>query len=364
MNEQERLNALTAPLLMWYDSSKRILPWRGIRDPYRIWVSEIMLQQTRVQAVLDYYARFMAELPDVYALAAVGEERLFKLWEGLGYYSRARNLHRAAQVLVNEYGGEFPRTREELLRLPGVGDYTASAIASIAFAKPEPAVDGNLLRVAARVGGIAEDIMDAKVRRRFREMLAVSIDRERPGEWNQAMMDLGATVCLPNGAPLCEKCPARAFCAAYQNGMTDVLPVRAAKKPRRVEERTVFLLLRDGRLALRKRPVKGLLAGLWEFPNVPGNLDEAGAAIALAQWGLTARTLTPAGAAKHIFSHVEWDMHGYLAVAEGENDEFLWADDAALRSAAIPSAFRYYFDTAVRKLAAQQGGTEDGTALL
>ena len=236
MNEQERLNALAAPLLTWYDIHKRVLPWRGIRDPYRIWVSEIMLQQTRVQAVLEYYARFMAELPDVYALAAVGEERLFKLWEGLGYYSRARNLHRAAQVLVNDCGGEFPNTREELLRLPGVGDYTASAIASIAFGEPEPAVDGNLLRVAARVGGIAEDIMDARVRRRFRAMLTESIDCERPGEWNQAMMDLGATVCLPNGAPLCEKCPARAFCAAYQNGMTDVLPVRAAKKPRRVED--------------------------------------------------------------------------------------------------------------------------------
>ena len=289
MNEQERLNALAAPLLTWYDIHKRVLPWRGIRDPYRIWVSEIMLQQTRVQAVLEYYARFMAELPDVYALAAAGEERLFKLWEGLGYYSRARNLHRAAQVLVNDCGGEFPHTREELLRLPGVGDYTASAIVSIAFGEPEPAVDGNLLRVAARVGGIAEDIMDARVRKRFRAMLTESIDCERPGEWNQAMMDLGATVCLPNGAPLCEKCPARAFCAAYQNGMTDVLPVRAAKKPRRVEERTVFLLVRDGRLALRKRPAKGLLAGLWELPNVPGNLDEAGAAITLAQWGLTAR---------------------------------------------------------------------------
>ena len=284
--------------------------------------------------MLEYYARFMAELPDVYALAAVGEERLFKLWEGLGYYSRARNLHRAAQVLVNDCGGEFPRTREELLRLPGVGDYTASAIASIAFGK------------------------------RFRAMLTESIDCERPGEWNQAMMDLGATVCLPNGAPLCEKCPARAFCAAYQNGMTDVLPVRAAKKPRRVEERTVFLLVRDGRLALRKRPAKGLLAGLWELPNVPGNLDEAGAAITLAQWGLTARTLTPVGAARHIFSHVEWDMHGYLAAAEGENNEFLWADGAALQAAAIPSAFRYYFDTAVRWLAAQQGGTDHGTALL
>ena len=364
MNGQERLNALTAPLLAWYDVNKRALPWRGVRDPYRIWVSEIMLQQTRVQAVLDYYARFMAELPDVYALASVDDERLNKLWQGLGYYSRARNLKRAAQVLADEYGGEFPRTRGELLKLPGVGDYTASAIASIAFGAPEPAVDGNLLRVAARVGGIAEDITDTRVRGRFRAMLAESIDRERSGEWNQAMMDLGATVCLPNGAPLCERCPARALCAAYQNGMTETLPVRAAKKPRRAEERTVFLLWRDGRLALRKRPAKGLLAGLWELPNVSGSLDAAGAAIALAQWGLTVEALSPVGAAKHIFSHVEWDMHGYTAEVRGEDGAFLWADAAAFAAAAIPSAFRYYSDAALCAFAAQQGGTEHGTALL
>ena len=364
MAKTENWDSLPQVLLPWYRENHRCLPWREDRNPYHIWLSEIMLQQTRVEAVKGYYTRFLAALPDIRSLAQCDDEVLHKLWEGLGYYSRARNLHCAAQVLVNDCGGEFPNTREELLRLPGVGDYTASAIASIAFGEPEPAVDGNLLRVAARVGGIAEDIMDARVRKRFRAMLTESIDCERPGEWNQAMMDLGATVCLPNGAPLCEKCPARAFCAAYQNGMTDVLPVRAAKKPRRVEERTVFLLVRDGRLALRKRPAKGLLAGLWELPNVPGNLDEAGAAITLAQWGLTARTLTPVGTAKHIFSHVEWDMHGYLAVAAGENNEFLWADGAALQAAAIPSAFRYYFDTAVRWLAAQQGGTDHGTALL
>ena len=276
MNEQERLNALTAPLLTWYDIYKRVLPWRGIRDPYRIWVSEIMLQQTRVQAVLEYYARFMAELPDVYALAAVGEERLFKLWEGLGYYSRARNLHRAAQVLVNDCGGEFPRTREELLRLPGVGDYTASAIASIAFGEPEPAVDGNLLRVAARVGGIAEDIMDARVRKRFRAMLTESIDCERPGEWNQAMMDLGATVCLPNGAPLCEKCPARAFCAAYQNGMTDVLPVRAAKN--RAGSRSGLCSCSCGTAGspCASVPPRGCSRGCGSFRMSPGILTRPG----------------------------------------------------------------------------------------
>ena len=356
--------ALPGQLLQWYDENRRILPWREKPSPYRTWISEVMLQQTRVEAGIAYFERFTAALPDIPALAAVEEQQLLKLWEGLGYYSRARNLKKAATLLMEQHNGALPADFAALCHLPGLGEYSAGAIASIAFGEPEPAVDGNLLRVAARVGGIAEDIMDARVRKRFRAMLTESIDCERPGEWNQAMMDLGATVCLPNGAPLCEKCPARAFCAAYQNGMTDVLPVRAAKKPRRVEERTVFLLVRDGRLALRKRPAKGLLAGLWELPNVPGNLDEAGAAITLAQWGLTARTLTPVGAAKHIFSHVEWDMHGYLAAAEGENNEFLWADGAALQAAAIPSAFRYYFDTAVRWLAAQQGGTDHGTALL
>ena len=342
MNEQERLNALTAPLLTWYDIHKRVLPWRGIRDPYRIWVSEIMLQQTRVQAVLEYYARFMAELPDVYALAAVGEERLFKLWEGLGYYSRARNLHRAAQVLVNDCGGEFPRTREELLRLPGVGDYTASAIASIAFSEPEPAVDGNLLRVAARVGGIAEDIMDARVRKCFRAMLTESIDCERPGEWNQAMMDLGATVCLPNGAPKCEICPARMMCEAYKNGLTEILPVRAKKKARKIEERTVLLLFQNGKTALRKRADTGLLASLWEFPSVLGNLDEAGVSLALAQMGLSAKSIEPAGSAKHIFTHIEWDMKGYFADVTGENDDLFWADAAAFDAAAIPTAFKKF----------------------
>lgn len=346
MTGQERLNALAPPLLRWYDTHARDLPWRETRDPYRVWVSEIMLQQTRVTAVLGYYARFMAELPDVRALARVDDERLNKLWQGLGYYSRARNLKRAAEQLVNEYGGDFPTSREALLRLSGIGDYTASAIASIAFGAPEPAVDGNLLRVAARVTASGEDIMDAKVRKAFRAMLAESIDRARPGAWNQAMMDLGATVCLPNGAPLCEKCPVRDLCAAYRNGLTEALPVRAAKKARKCEERTVFLLKKGGRLALHKRGAKGLLAGLWEFPNVSGSLDAAGAAITLAQWGLTAEHIEPAGSAKHIFTHVEWDMRAYFAEVAGEGDEFFWADAEAFEQMAIPSAFAKFIPQA------------------
>ena len=338
----ENLNALTAPLLTWYDLNGRTLPWRSVVTPYRTWVSEIMLQQTRVSAVIPYFERFMEELPDVSALAAVPEERLFKLWEGLGYYSRARNLQKAAKLVVSDLGGALPQSYHALLPLPGIGEYTAAAIASINFSEPVAAVDGNLLRVAARVSGCGEDIMDAKVRRLFRQKLDAAIDLARPGAYNQAMMDLGATVCLPNGAPKCGACPARAICAAYRNGLTEVLPVRAKKKARKIEERTVLLLFRDGKIALRKRPDTGLLASLWEFPSVPGSLDEAGAALALAQLGLTAGSIASAGSAKHIFTHIEWDMKGYFADVTGENDDLFWADAAAFDAAAIPTAFKKY----------------------
>ena len=338
----ENLNALTAPLLAWYDLNGRDLPWRSVVTPYRTWISEIMLQQTRVGAVIPYFARFMDELPDVSALAAVSEERLFKLWEGLGYYSRARNLQRAAKLVVSNFGGALPQTYGALLTLPGIGAYTAAAIASINFGEPVAAVDGNLLRVAARVSGCADDIMDAKVRKQFTAHLNDAIDPERPGAYNQAMMDLGATVCLPNGAPKCEVCPARTMCEAYKNGLTEVLPVRARKKVRRIEERTVLLLFQNGRVALRKRAGTGLLAGLWEFPNVPESLDEAGALLALARLGLSAPSAEAAGRAKHIFTHIEWDMQGYFADVSGENDDLFWADAAAFDVLALPTAFKKY----------------------
>ena len=338
----ENLNALTAPLLTWYDLNGRTLPWRSVVTPYRTWVSEIMLQQTRVSAVIPYFERFMEELPDVAALAAVSEERLLKLWEGLGYYSRARNLQRAAKIVVSDFGGALPQSYHALLSLPGIGEYTAAAIASINFSEPVAAVDGNLLRVAARVSGCGEDIMDAKVRRLFRQRLDAAIDANRPGAYNQAMMDLGATVCLPNGAPKCEICPARTVCEAYKNGLTEVLPVRAKKKARKIEERTVLLLFQGGKVALRKRPDTGLLAGLWEYPNLPESLDEAGALLALAQLGLSAKSIAPAGGAKHIFTHIEWDMKGYFAEVRGESDGLIWADADAFDALALPTAFKKY----------------------
>ena len=309
-----------------------------------------MLQQTRVAAVMPYYRDWMEALPTVEALAAVEESRLMKLWQGLGYYSRARNLQKAAQVIVNELGGHFPDTYESLLRLPGVGDYTAGAIASIAFGRPVPAVDGNVLRVAARVADVREDIMDPKARRTFREVMESAMPEDRPGTFNQALMDLGATVCVPNGAPLCEGCPLAGLCEANRLGIQNELPVRKKKAPRRIEEMTVFLLLQEGRIALRKRPEQGLLAGLWEFPNVPGKLDEPAAAQALSAWSLTPLDWHKKIEAKHIFTHVEWHMTGYLLTAGGEDGDFTWADREELEALAVPSAFAKYLEEARRAL--------------
>ena len=351
MNENwDNLSELTAPLLLWYDAHARTLPWRETVTPYRTWVSEIMLQQTRVSAVIPYFERFMAELPTVASLANIPEERLFKLWEGLGYYSRARNLQKAARVLMEKYGGELPRVAAELVKLPGIGAYTAAAIASINFGEPIAAVDGNLLRVAARVSGCGDDVMDAKVRKEFGRRLDAVIDRKRPGAYNQAMMDLGATVCLPNGAPLCETCPARRFCAAYRQGLTEILPVRGAKKARRAEERTVFVLKKGDTIAVRTRSDTGLLASLTELPNVLGSLDEAGAAITLARWGLAAKRIEPIGTAKHVFTHIEWQMRGFFAEVEGENDGFRWVTREELDTLAIPTAFKKFTAAAKERL--------------
>ena len=346
----ERLDVLGAPLLAWYDANRRVLPWREIVSPYRTWVSEIMLQQTRVGAVLPYFERFMEALPNVAALAAVPEAQLLKLWEGLGYYSRARNLQRAARLAVERYGGVLPRTAAELTALPGIGAYTAAAIASINFGEPVAAVDGNLLRVTARLCGSFADVTDTRVRRTFTEKLNAAIDRERPGAFNQAMMDLGAMVCLPNGAPLCGRCPLRALCAAYRDGTAERLPVRTPKPPRRAEEKTVFLLTRGGKVAVRQRPDTGLLAGLIEFPNVPGSLDEAAAALALAQAGLHTQRVVLLGTAKHVFTHVEWQMRLCRADVTGDDPSLRWVDHAELNALAIPSAFRK-----MRKLAEQIG---------
>ena len=336
-------DTITKPLLKWYGENKRVLPWREKKNPYEIWVSEIMLQQTRVEAVKPFYERFMRELPNVAALAVCPEEKLLKLWEGLGYYRRAQHLHRGAQQVVRDFDGQLPRTPEELRTITGIGPYTAGAIASIAFDVPCPAVDGNVIRVVSRVAGVREDVGIPSVQRRIAETAAAWVPQERPGDFNQALMDLGATVCTPGGEPLCDACPARDFCRAHQTGRERELPVRAPKKARRREEKTVFLLVRECCAALRRRPEEGLLAGLWEYPHVEGKLDEHQAAAQLAAWGLTPHHWVRTISAKHIFTHIEWHMTGYLVEVTGEGAaDWVWLPPAQQRERAVPSAFEKF----------------------
>ena len=338
------------PLLDWYRASGRDLPWRRTTDPYPIWISEIMLQQTRVAAVLGYYARFLAAFPTVEDLAAAPEDVLLKLWEGLGYYSRARNLQKAARIIAA--AGHFPDTYEDLLALPGVGEYTAGAIASAAFGLREAAVDGNVLRVVMRLANCPDNITDPKVKAAVR----AAVQQVMPTQasdiriFNQAMMELGATVCGPNAEPRCGECPLGDICLARASGTALSLPVKKAKKARRAEEKTVYVLLREGKVALRQRSGTGLLASLWEFPNVEGTLEENRAAEAVETWGLTAKQWHKRLSAKHIFTHVEWHMTGYVLEAAGEAGDFLWVDAAGLKAHAVPSAFGKFYEEALRML--------------
>ena len=296
-----------APLLAWYDSNKRDLPWRHTKDPYRIWVSEIMLQQTRAAAVIPYYERFFEALPDVSSLAACPEERLLKLWEGLAYYSRARNLRKCAEELVSKHGGRFPEDAESLKKLPGIGAYTAGAIASIAFAKPEPAVDGNVLRILARVRNDARNVLLPEVAEDCRAFLR-GHDLSRAGDLNQAFMDLGTLVCLPK-EPQCAVCPLRESCAAYRSGRQGELPFREKPKPRRREQLTVFCLETGSGFLIRRRPPEGLLPGLFEFPHVPGRLTDEEALGYLSERGLGPLSELLMYERRHVFTHIEWEMH-------------------------------------------------------
>ena len=342
---------LPGPLLAWFRGNARDLPWRKTEDPYRIWVSEIMLQQTRVAAVLGYYARFLEAFPSVEALANAPEDRLMKLWEGLGYYSRARNLQKAAKAVV-EMGG-FPDTYEGLLKLPGVGDYTASAIASAAFGRREAAVDGNVLRVVTRLTDCHDDILDPKTKKAVRQQVQTVIPEEAADirVFNQATMELGATVCVPNGPPKCDICPARDFCLGRIRGTAESLPVKKPKKARKVEEKTVFLLLREEKVALGRRPDSGLLAGLWEFPNVEGTLSEETAPAQVAAWGLEPKQWKNKLTAKHIFTHVEWHMTGYTLSVSGDGPaDWVWVDADGLEAHAVPSAFARYYAEAQEQM--------------
>ena len=342
----EQLKKLPEALLPWYEENKRDLPWRKDREPYHVWLSEIMLQQTRVEAVKGYYARFLEALSTIEALAFCDDDVLHKLWEGLGYYSRVRNLKKAANAILEKHGGQFPSRYEEIRALPGIGDYTAGAICSICFDQPTPAVDGNVLRVVSRL--TENDIpIDLPVRKKEVQEQLAEIYPAEAGAFTQALMELGATLCGPNWKPRCEECPCKDFCGGALHGTAEQYPVKLPKKGKKQEDKTVFILSCDGRFALEKRPNKGLLAGLWQFPNVTGKLETGEALTQAERWGLKPRDIQKQIERKHIFTHICWQMRGvYLEVAEPAGD-FIWMTRSQIDTeAALPTAFRQFWEEA------------------
>ncbi len=338
------MKKLPGALLPWYRDNKRDLPWRRDREPYHVWLSEIMLQQTRVEAVKGYYARFLAALPTIEDLSQCDDDALHKLWEGLGYYSRVRNLKKAAQVVMEQYGGTFPGEYTDILALPGIGEYTAGAISSICFDKPTPAVDGNVLRVISRI--LNDDTpIDLPAQKKKVQQLLAEIYPEAAGDFTQALMELGATICGPNKLPDCGNCPCKDFCEAYRAGTAESLPVKLPKKGRKEEDRTVFILSCDGRYALEKRPNKGLLAGLWQFPNTAGKLEVEAALKKVEEMGIKPRDILRQVEKKHIFTHIQWNMRGiYIETAECAG-EFSWFTKEEINTqAALPTAFRQFWE--------------------
>ncbi len=340
---------LPGALLPWYAKCARSLPWRQDREPYHVWLSEIMLQQTRVAAVIGYYERFLAAFPTIFDLAAAKDDLLFKCWEGLGYYTRARNLKKAAVCIVEQFGGVFPSQYDEILRLPGIGEYTAGAVASICFGQPTPAVDGNVLRVIARLTEEFRPVDKPEVRANIRQSLARVYPAGACGEFTQSLMELGAVVCVPNGQPNCGICPASGFCMAYQNQTAGRLPVRTPKRARRAEQKTVFVLLHQNRIAVAKRGEAGLLAGMYELPNVPGTLDEAKAIRTAETWGVRPDKICSVQNRTHIFTHVEWRMTCYTLTCQAAPERFLWADGRRFeKDIALPTAFKQFLESPFR----------------
>ena len=326
-----------AALLAWYDAGHRALPWRDTRDPYAIWVSEVMLQQTRAETVIGYYRRFLERFPTVRALAEAPEQELLKAWEGLGYYSRARNLQRAAKRVVGELGGTLPCTADSLATLPGIGPYTSCAIASIAFGQRVAAVDGNVERVIARVAGIREEVTAPSVAREVRARAGALVPERRAGDFNNAMMELGARVCVP-GTPDCEACPVQPWCDAHSEGDADMLPVKRRVRAPLVEKRGVAILRCGGRVLVQRRSER-MLHGMWQFPNALNAWEPCELLHALR---LSAEWAGEAGEAKHVFTHRVWEMrlHRFVAQAPMELPEHRWVDAAELDELPLPTAMK------------------------
>lgn len=351
MSSEADLRNIVKPLVNWYRENKRDLPWRHNPDAYRVWISEIMLQQTRVEAVKGYYDRFLKALPTVKDLAEAEEDKLLKLWEGLGYYNRVRNMQKAAQQIMVDHAGMFPDTYEEILQLKGIGNYTAGAISAFAYGIPKPAVDGNVLRVISRITGSYEDIMKQSVRKKIESALEQVIPTDAASDFNQGLIELGAIVCVPNGGPKCEQCPVKEYCIAHAENLTAEIPVKKKAKARKIEERTV-LIFKDGKqIAIRKRPAKGLLAGLYEFPNLEGKLSMDEVTEYSKKIGLMPVRVQELSEAKHIFSHIEWHMIGYEVIVdelEKTNEKgFLFIHPEQIKKEySIPSAFEKYTEYA------------------
>lgn len=339
MQEIELMKKMRQPVIQWYQKNKRELPWRKEKNPYHIWLSEIMLQQTRIEAVRQYYERFIKQLPTIQDLAEVKEEKLLKLWEGLGYYNRARNLKKAAQTIQERYEGQMPKRYKELIELSGIGEYTAGAIASIAFDEPVPAVDGNVLRVISRVIGSKKDVLENKTKREFTQKLQ-EIMPEQAGDFNEGLMELGELICIPNGDPLCKKCPLQEICIAKHDNLTKIIPVRNQKIKRKKEQKTVFLLEFEGKIAIRKRDKTGLLANMYEFPNIDKKIDKREIQTVLQNWNLSSNNIQVIGNHHHVFSHIEWDMIGYKIQVSSINNIFIWVNqEEILQKYPIPGAF-------------------------
>lgn len=339
--EEQVLIAMFEALIPWYEAHKRELPWRQDKEPYHVWLSEIMLQQTRVEAVKEYYRRFLTTLPTIADLAEAPEEQILKLWEGLGYYNRVRNLQKAAQTICADYAGVFPSEYAQIRSLSGIGDYTAGAIASICFAAPTPAVDGNVLRVYSRLLADDANIDLQTTKKRITRKLQETYPRKNPGIATQALMELGATVCVPNGAPRCDVCPVAEICQAREQDTWRNLPVRSEKKKRKIVDKTVFILLTEDTVALHKRSTSGLLAGMWEFPNVDAKLDKQAAVTQVTGWQAEPLDLLMQTSYTHIFSHVEWHMTAYYIRCRKTNKKWKWVTKESLdETYALPSAFR------------------------
>jgi len=308
--KQEMVNNI----INWYQKNKRMLPWRKDKNPYHIWISEIMLQQTKIEAVKKYYNRFIQEIPDVKNLSKIEEERLLKLWEGLGYYTRARNLQKAAKIITNELNGKFPTKYEELIKLPGIGEYTASAITSISFQEQVATVDGNVLRVMMRILNSKENVLEEAVRKKVTKALTETLKKynvKHPGDFNEGMMELGETICIPNTKPICNECPIKNFCKAYKENTQETLPIRIKKNRKKEENLTVFLIIYQNKVAVSYREEKGLLHHMYEFPNINKKLTKQETEAYLKSLHITGK-ITKGPSHTHIFTHKKWKMQSYI----------------------------------------------------